>query len=78
VLAALTAAVGLDLIAVMGGFAQSMGPAYVRILEGTMRNQDHFPGFPKFTSGFIELHPPDDEVCLLGAATYAHKRLGVA
>jgi len=77
VLAALTAAVGLDLIAVMGGFAQSMGPAYVRILEGTMRNQDHFPGFPKFTSGFIELHPPDDEVCLLGAATYAHKRLGV-
>jgi glucokinase len=78
VLATLTAAMGLDLIAVMGGFAQSMGSAYVKILEGTMRDQDHFPGFPKFKAGFIELHPPDDEVCLLGAATYAHKRLGVA
>jgi glucokinase len=78
VLASITTAMGLDLIAVIGGFAQSMGPAYVKILEGILRNQDHFPGFPKFTSGFIELPPPDDEVCLLGAATYAHKRLGVA
>jgi glucokinase len=77
-LAALTAAMGLDLIAVVGGFAQSLGSVYLEILEKSMENQHHFPSFPKFKSGFIEMQPPEDEVCLLGAATYAHRRLGVA
>ena len=78
VLAAVTAAMGLDLIAVMGGFAQSLGPVYLETLEKTMHNQDHFPSFPKFKPGFLEIHAPDDEVCLLGAATYANRRLGVS
>jgi hypothetical protein len=42
-----------------------------------MDKRDSFPGFPIFDSQLIQLCRPDDEVCLLGAATYAHKRLGV-
>jgi len=77
ILTSITVAAGLDRILVAGGFAQSLGPLYVEILRETMETQDSFPGFPVFSSQFIQLCRPDDEVCLLGAATYAHKRLGV-
>jgi predicted NBD/HSP70 family sugar kinase len=77
ILASVTVALGLDRIAVMGGFAQSLGSPYLSILKQTLKNYDAFPGFPTFDSCLIELCEPDDEVCLLGAATYAHKRLGV-
>ena len=74
----ITVAAGLDRIVVAGGFAQSLGSLYVDILRETMDKRDSFPGFPIFDSQFIQLCRPDDEVCLLGAATYAHKRLGVS
>ena len=68
---------GLEQAAIIGGFAQSLGPVYRQVLEESMRRHEYFPGFPKFREGFIELHPPKDEVCLMGAATYAHHRLGL-
>ena len=76
-LMSITVAAGLDRIVVAGGFAQSLGSLYVEILRETMDRRDAFPGFPIFDSRLIQLCRPDDEVCLLGAATYAHKRLGV-
>jgi predicted NBD/HSP70 family sugar kinase len=77
-LRSLTVAAGLDRILVSGGFAQSLGPLYIEILQETMNTPDPFPGFPIFDSHFIQLCRPDDEVCLLGAATYAHQRLGLS
>jgi predicted NBD/HSP70 family sugar kinase len=76
-LMSITVAAGLDRIVVAGGFAQSLGSLYVEILRETMDKRDSFPGFPIFDSQLIQLCRPDDEVCLLGAATYAHKRLGM-
>ena len=76
-LTSITVAAGLDRIVVAGGFAESLGPLYVEILRETMDKPDSFPGFPVFDSRLIQLCRPDDEIYLLGAATYAHKRLGV-
>ena len=76
-LATVVAAMGLEQIAVIGGFAQSLGRVYRQVLEASLRRHELFPGFPNFGDGFIQLHPPKDEVCLMGAATYAHHRLGL-
>jgi predicted NBD/HSP70 family sugar kinase len=78
IVAGLTAAVGLDHVAIIGGFAQTLGDAYRQILEEQLAPYEFFPGFPKFSSGFIEVHRPENDVCLLGAATYAHLRLGIS
>jgi C7-cyclitol 7-kinase len=77
-LTSIAVAAGLDRIVIAGGFAQSLGSIYVEILRDTMDGRDSFPGFPIFDSQLIQLCHPNNEVGLLGAATYAHKRLGVA
>ena len=76
-LRSLTIAIGLDRIAVAGGFAQSLGQTYVNILTQTMHEQNSFPGFPQL-NGLLELCEIDHEIGLLGAATYAHRRLGAS
>ncbi len=73
-LALVTAALGLDQIAIMGGFAQSLGPVYIQLLQETMMDQSSFKGFPKFDSNFIHMCSTGEEVCLWGTATYAQKR----
>ena len=76
-IATITAATGLERVAVIGGFAQTLGDLYRQILEMELAPYEFFTGFPRFSHGFIEVHPAEDEVCLLGAAIYAHRRLGL-
>ena len=76
-IATITAATGLERVAVIGGFAQTLGDLYRRVLEEELVAYEFFTGFPKFSRGFVEVHPAEDEVCLLGAAIYAHRRLGL-
>jgi glucokinase len=76
-IATITAATGLERVSVIGGFAQALGDLYRQILEEQLAPYEFFTGFPKFSHGFVEVHPAEDEVCLLGAAVYAYRRLGL-
>ncbi len=76
ILAILTVAAGLDRIVITGGMAQGLGFVYVELLLESMRRYYSSPGFP-FDLNIVQLCKPNAEVCLLGAATYAHLRLGI-
>jgi predicted NBD/HSP70 family sugar kinase len=73
-LAVLIVAAGLDRIIISGGIAQSLGQTYVELLVDTIKQHYTGPGSP-FDKEIVQLSTPDAEVCLLGAATYAHMRL---
>jgi hypothetical protein len=72
-LRALAVGIGLDRTAVMGGFAQSLGPLYLQFLQQAMDEEHAFPGFPAVDSRLLELCDAEDDLGLLGAAIYAHQ-----
>ena len=76
ILATATVAAGLDRIVITGGMARSLGQLYVDLLLETMTSLYSFPGLP-FASNIVQLCSAEAEVCLLGAAVYAYKRLGI-
>ena len=77
-IATIATASGLERVMVIGGFAQTLGDLYRQILEEELAPYEFFAGLPQFSHGFVEVQPVEDDVCLLGAATYAHRRLNIS
>jgi glucokinase len=76
ILAIVTIGAGLDRVMIIGGLAQSLGSVYVEILATVMQRYNSFATFP-FGIQFIEGCNTNSEISLLGAATFAHARLGI-
>jgi predicted NBD/HSP70 family sugar kinase len=73
-LLAVTMAIGLEKVFVIGGFAQSIGPLYrVMLAQAVERNCRYAVVEDQFRN-LIDLAMPDDELCLAGAAHYARTR----
>ncbi len=66
-----TAAVALDRIVVIGGFALSLGPVYLDILRSEMLSLCDYGILAEKVPGLLILGNADDEACLRGAAAYA-------
>ncbi len=66
-----TAALALDRIVVIGGFALSLGPVYLDILRSEMLNQCDYSILAEKVPGLVILGDADEEACLRGAAAYA-------
>jgi glucokinase len=78
VIAIITIALGLEGIVIIGGFAQNLGAIYRRILEKILERQVVFQSFLQLKNGFITVQPAEEEVCLLGLATYGKLRYGLS
>lgn len=67
---------GLDEVAVIGGFAQSLGQPYVRILGEELAKVATYELLRERAVGRIRLAEAGEETCLLGAAAYAGRLAG--
>ncbi len=71
VLLTVTAACGLDRIAVIGGFALSLGRLYLDILQGEMIRNCDFKILSDKLPDLLIMGSADEEACLRGAAVYS-------
>lgn len=74
-LSVVTAAAGLEKIAIIGGFALSLGPVYIDTLNECFQ---HHKDFELMTERLGDLLWMEDELmeeCLLGAAAYGRRRI---
>jgi glucokinase len=63
--------IGLEKIFVIGGFAQSIGPPYVKLLNELFEANSRYHLVSSMVGHVVELGSIDDESCLEGAAVYA-------
>jgi C7-cyclitol 7-kinase len=70
-LVAVTMAIGLEKIFVIGGFAQAVGPAYGALLSELVIADSRYPVVNSTFDNLIELVAADDSLALAGAAHYA-------
>jgi predicted NBD/HSP70 family sugar kinase len=76
-LLAVTMGVGLEKIFIIGGFAQSIGPVYEKLLNELLVSNSRYHLIADRVPNIIELGGIDEESCLEGAAIYAAaRRLG--
>lgn len=74
-LSVVTAAAGLERIAIIGGFALSLGPVYIDVLNECFH---HHKDFELMTERFGDLLWMEEQLmeeCLLGAAAYGRRRI---
>jgi predicted NBD/HSP70 family sugar kinase len=71
VLLSVTAAIGLDKIVVIGGFALSLGQRYLDILQREMVGNCDFKILSDKLPDLLVMGSADEEACLRGAAVYA-------
>jgi glucokinase len=70
-LLAVTMAVGLERIFIVGGFAQNIGAPYAQILNETLVAQLRYPLAERELAALAQVVGLDEELGLLGAAYYA-------
>lgn len=78
VLLAVTAACGLEKVLLIGGFALSLGPVYLRLLRQAVEELCDYRLLAGELDGLLTLGHGDAEACLRGAAVYGCRRLGEA
>ncbi|MGA3009056.1 MAG: ROK family protein [Terracidiphilus sp.] len=66
-----TMAVGLDKVFIIGGFAQSVGLLYEKLLNDLVVANSRYGVLEERLNNFVELVSADEELCLSGAAYYA-------
>ncbi len=66
-----TAAMALDKIVVIGGFALSLGPVYLDVLRSEMLGLCDYGLLAEKVPDLVIMGKPDEEACLRGAAAYA-------
>ncbi len=64
-------ACGLEKVFLFGGFAESIGPAYVEIIRDLASHACQYPVLQPCIRGMIEMAESDDETVLRGAAVFA-------
>lgn len=66
-----TMAVGLDKVFIIGGFAQSVGPLYGKLLNDLVVANSLYGVLEGRLNNLVELVSADEELCLSGAAYFA-------
>jgi C7-cyclitol 7-kinase len=74
-LSVVTAAAGLQKIAIIGGFALSLGPAYLQVLNECFEHHKDFELMTKRLDDLLWMEDELMEECLLGAAAYGRRRI---
>jgi glucokinase len=77
-LLAVAMGVGLEKIFIIGGFAQSIGPAYVKLLNELFAANSRYHLVTNKVEHMVEVGGIDDESCLEGAAIFAASLGGAA
>jgi glucokinase len=71
-------AAGLERIFIMGGFAQSMGQAYLEILRDLTTKISQYPVMGDALPSMLQIVNAGEEVCLTGCGIFlSHARVGV-
>jgi len=74
-LSVVTAAVGLEKVAIIGGFALSVGPAYLQVLNDCFEQHKDFELMTERLDDLLWMEDELMEECLLGAAAYGRRRI---
>ncbi len=74
-LSVVTAAVGLQKIAIIGGFALSLGPNYLQVLNDCFAHHKDFELMTDRLDDLLWMEAELMEECLLGAAAYGRRRI---
>jgi len=75
VLLAAVVAAGIERVIIIGGFALSLGPVYLRILGEEVAASCRYPLLTPSIGSLLELGSSCEEACLMGAGAFARRLL---